>query len=140
MATKTLSDRSLKRLEGVNPILVQVVKRAIELSKVDFMVIEGLRSVERQKQLYSQGRTAPGKKVTWTLKSKHIDGQAVDIAPVNPDGSINWTNLKLFDEMAFAMFRAANEVGVKIKWGADWDMDGVYRESGESDSPHFELA
>ena len=134
-----LSQRSLNRLVGVNENLVNVVKRAIEISEVDFMVVEGLRTKQRQDELYAQGRTKPGKVVTWTMKSKHIDGLAVDIAPCNKDGSINWNDLKMFDKMADAMFKAAEELGVKIRWGRDWDMDGTSGEKGETDSPHFEL-
>ena len=134
-----LSQRSLNRLIGVNENLVNVVKRAIEISEVDFMVVEGLRTKQRQEELYAQGRTKPGKVVTWTMKSKHIDGLAVDIAPCNKDGSINWNDLKMFDKMADAMFKAAKELNINIRHGADWNMNGVKREKGETDSPHFEL-
>lgn len=134
-----LSQRSLSRLVGVNESLVNVVKRAIEISDVDFMVVEGLRTKQRQEGLYAQGRTKPGKVVTWTMKSKHIDGLAVDIAPCNKDGSINWNDLKMFDKMADAMFKAAKELNINIRWGRDWDMDGIRGEKGETDSPHFEL-
>lgn len=137
--TFKLSKRSLDRLTGVNEKMVSVVKRAIEISEVDFMVVEGVRTLKRQEELYAQGRTKPGKIVTWTMKSKHIDGLAVDIAPVNPDGSINWNDLKKFDKMADAMFLASKELGITIRHGADWDMDGIRREKGETDSPHFEL-
>jgi D-alanyl-D-alanine dipeptidase len=134
-----LSQRSLNRLIGVNENLVNVVKRAIEISEVDFMVVEGLRTKQRQEELYAQGRTKPGKVVTWTMKSKHIDGLAVDIAPCNKDGSINWNDLKMFDKMADAMFKAAKELNINIRHGADWNMNGIKREKGETDSPHFEL-
>ena len=134
-----LSQTSLDRLKGVNERLVMVVHRALELSTVDFTVVEGLRSKERQKQLYAQGRTTPGNKVTWTLKSKHIDGLAVDLAPIQ-NGQVDWTDLAKFDAIAKAIFMAAAELGVKIRWGADWNQNGRPREKGESDSPHFELA
>lgn len=134
-----LSQRSLSRLVGVNDNLVKVVKRAIEISEVDFMVVEGLRTKQRQEELYAQGRTKPGKIVTWTMKSKHIEGLAVDIAPCNKDGSINWNDLNMFDKMADAMFKAAKELNINIRHGADWNMNGVKREKGETDSPHFEL-
>ena len=133
-----LGARSLARLEGVHPDLVRVVKRAIEITAQDFMVTEGLRTLARQKDLYAQGRTKPGPVVTWTLKSKHIDGLAVDLVPFN-DGKPDWTAGKNFDEIAKAMHDAAEELGVQITWGADWDRDGNPRERGESDSPHFQL-
>lgn len=135
--TYQLSQRSLKNLEGVNPKLVAVVKRALELSTQDFMVIEGLRTQARQDELWAQGRTKPGAIVTWTKDaSSHGTGHAVDICPY----PVDWTDLKKFDAIAVAMFAAAAELGVKLRWGADWDQDNKPRERGESDSPHFELA
>jgi peptidoglycan L-alanyl-D-glutamate endopeptidase CwlK len=136
-----LGSQSRARLKGVHPQLVRVVERAIELSRVDFMVLEGVRTPERQKQLYAQGRTRPGPKVTWTLTSNHFVkadgfGHAVDLVP----WPVDWSDLKKFDAIAHAMFAAADEIGIKIRWGANWDRDGKPRARGESDSPHFELA
>lgn len=131
----TFSKRSRQNLSGVHPDLCRVVKRALELTTVDFMVIEGRRTVQRQRELYNQGRTTPGPIVTWTMRSKHLLGLAVDLLPAPYD----WKDLKNFDAVAEAMFKAADELGVEIRWGADWDMDGNKRERGESDSPHFEI-
>lgn len=135
--------RSKKNLVGVHPKLVDVVTRALAISEEiggpDFTVIEGVRTPERQKELYAQGRTKPGRKVTWTLKSNHFVnprtgwGHAIDLYPGT------WTDLSKFRKQAEAMLRAANELGVPIRWGADWDRDGVFYEKGEGDSPHFEL-
>ena len=118
-----------------------MVERAILQSGQDFTVLEGVRTPARQKQLYAQGRTRPGPKVTWTLTSRHFInpdtgyGHAVDLAPF----PIDWTDPARFDRIARAMFESAAELGIKIRWGADWDRDGKPRERGESDSPHFEL-
>lgn len=137
----TLSKASLDKLQGVHPKLVNVVKRAIELTKQDFKVLEGVRTPERQKELYAQGRTKPGPKVTWTLTSNHFVnpktgyGHAVDLVPY----PVDWETLSKFDAIQKAMFAAAKELGVTIRWGADWDQDGKPRERGESDSPHFEI-
>lgn len=131
-----LGSRSLDRLKGVDPRLVNVVKLAISLSEIDFSVLEGVRTLARQRELYAQGRTKPGKIVTWTMKSRHIEGKAVDLIPY----PIDWNDLVKFNKIAAAMFRAAKQLGVKIRWGADWDGDGKPREKGETDSPHFELA
>ncbi|PHI31048.1 M15 family metallopeptidase [Budvicia aquatica] len=128
------SQRSENNLKGVNANLVKVVRRALEITSVDFTVIEGVRTLARQEQLYAQGRTAPGKIVTWTMKSKHIDGNAVDLLPVT-----GWDNLSSFKAVSKAMFQAANELGVKIIWGADWNGNGI-QEKGETDSPHFEIS
>lgn len=152
-----LDARSIDNLANVHPQLVRVVHRAAELSRVPFKVIEGVRTAERQERLYGQGRTAEQlrakslppslarptmPKVTWTLSSRHfIDqktgfGRAVDLLPAPYD----WQDTQPFDDMAKAMFAAADELGVKIRWGADWDRDGNPRERGEADSPHFEIA
>lgn len=130
-----LSPKSLDKMKGVNPTLVAVVKRAIELSAIDFSVLEGFRTHERQEQLYAQGRTAPGNIVTWTMKSKHLDGKAVDLVPY----PLDWNDMKKFDQISKAMFAAADELGVSIRWGADWNQNGKPREKGETDSPHFEI-
>jgi len=135
-----LGTRSRANLAGVHPDLVRVVERAIAISPVDFMVIEGVRTPARQRELYAQGRTKPGEVVTWTLNSNHFRkadgyGHAVDLLPAPYD----WKDLRKFDLVAQAMFRAAEELDKKIRWGADWDRDGRPRERGESDSPHFEL-
>jgi peptidoglycan L-alanyl-D-glutamate endopeptidase CwlK len=133
---------SLKKLEGVDPRMVEVCKRAIQISTQDFLVLEGVRTPQRQAALYAQGRTLPGKQVTWTLKSNHFVnpktgfGEAVDLCPY----PVDWETPAKFDAISRAMFAAAAELGTPIRWGADWDRDGNPRERGESDSPHFELA
>ena len=139
-----VSALSRSRLKGVHPDLIRVVDRALMLSSVDFMVIEGVRTPERQRALYAQGRTKPGRIVTWTLRSRHLVqadgfGHAVDLAPY----PLDWegpARFPKFDAIARAMFAAADDLGVAIRWGADWDRDGKPRERGESDSPHWELA
>lgn len=128
----TLSQRSLDALKGVHPNMVRVVKRAIQITQQDFLVTEGVRTPERQRQLYAKGRTAPGPKVTWTLQSNHFVqasgyGHAVDLAPF----PVDWNDLRKFHQIADAMKRAALMEGVKITWGGDW--------TSSKDLPHFEL-
>lgn len=136
-----LTARCEERLRGVDPRLVEIVRDAALRCPRKFIVVEGLRTVERQKELYAQGRTKPGKIVTWTLASKHIDGKAVDLAPIKDDKSIDWADLKAFDAIAHAMFAAAEHLEYRIRWGADWSGNGIPRERGknENDSPHFEI-
>ena len=141
MLNHKLSIASKRKLEGVHPKLKAVVELALLKSKVDFKVIEGVRTEERQKLLYAQGRTAPGPIVTWTLNSNHFVnkstgfGHAVDLLPEPYD----WKELKQFDLMAEAMMEAAKELDVTIRWGKDWNMNGKPGEKGETDSPHFEI-
>lgn len=117
-----LSNRSLSRLEGVHPDLVSVVKEAIRISTVDFAVTEGLRTVERQKQLLAAGASK-------TMNSRHITGHAVDLAPII-GGEIRW-DWPPFHDIAKAMKEAAKQLGVPIIWGGDW--------VSFKDGPHFEL-
>lgn len=139
MSNFKFGTRSMLRLRGVDRRLVRVAELALSRSPFDMTVIEGLRTAERQAQLYAQGRTTPGPVVTWTLKSKHIDGKAIDLGPLDGKGQIAWNNRELFLEMSGLMFKAAEELGVQIRWGADWDRDGIPYEKGEYDGPHFEL-
>jgi len=111
-----LSSRSLKKLEGVNPQLVSAVKRAIELTTIDFAVTEGLRSAARQKQLVAKGASQ-------TLKSKHITGDAIDLVAML-GSRISW-ELSLYDELADAMKKAAIELDVSIRWGGAWHIDDI---------------
>lgn len=117
-----LSHRSLERLTGVHPDLVAVVHRAIEMTPVDFMVVEGLRTLSRQQALFRQGATR-------TLKSRHLTGHAVDLAPW-VGGTARW-DWPLFHPMADAMKEAAASLGVELVWGGDWRTF--------VDGPHFEL-
>lgn len=151
-----LGAKSIASLDGVHSSLAGVVRRAIEITTQDFMVLEGVRTEKRQRELYGKGRTKdelraegvdpslaqPGvKSVTWTLKSNHFVqadgfGHAVDLVPY----PVDWNTLSKFDAIADAMMKAADELGVSIRHGADWDMDGKRRERGESDNPHWEIA
>lgn len=145
-----LSKKSLERLEGVDERLIEVVKIAIEVSNIDFVVTEGLRTVERQRELVAKGASQ-------TMKSKHIEGLAVDLAAYIGD-RISW-EMNLYDDIADAMKYAAKEIDVPICWGAAWhiedirEWDGtmqdamdeyidVRRSQGKRpfiDGPHFEI-
>lgn len=117
-----LSARSLSRLEGVHPHLVRVVKRAIELTPVDFTITEGLRTRERQLQLVAAGASQ-------TKNSRHLTGHAVDVAAL-VGGEVRW-DWPLYGRIAAAFKQAASEEGVDIVWGGDWKT--------LRDGPHFEL-
>jgi peptidoglycan L-alanyl-D-glutamate endopeptidase CwlK len=108
----TLSKSSLKCLHGVHPDLVRVVQRAIILTECDFKVIEGLRTVARQKRLFEAGATR-------TMNSRHLTGHAVDLAAL-VDGKVRW-DWPLYSQIAKAMKQAAIDENVPIVWGAVWD-------------------
>ena len=117
-----LGARSKQRLKGVHDDLVKVVERAIEITTVDFTVLEGLRDPERQKALYESGASQ-------TLNGRHITGHAVDLGAW-VDGEVRW-DWPLYHKIAAAMKEAAKQLGIKIVCGADW--------KSFPDGPHFEL-
>ena len=83
-------ERSKTNLDTVCPAPQQLAYCAIQETEIDFMVIEGFRPQERQNELYAQGRTKAGKKVTWTLNSRHTSGRAFDIVALK-NGEIDWS-------------------------------------------------
>lgn len=114
-----LSQASLNKLQGVQPQLVAVVQRAIQISPIDFKVVEGLRTLERQKQLLAQ-------KATTTLRSRHLTGHAVDLcALVNNQVTYEY---QYYTQISEAMKSAAKELGVVIEWGGNWKTfkDGMH--------------
>lgn len=135
----TISARDAARLQGVHPDLVAVVLEAVGRCRFRVRVLEGRRTIERQRELYAQGRTTPGKVVTWSMDSRHLTGHAVDLAPIDDNGVIDWNDLLAFNALAIAMLAAASELRTPLRWGGDWDSDGKFRERNEFDSPHFEL-
>jgi len=118
----TLGTRSLARLEGVHPDLVRIVKTAASISDLDFTVLEGLRTIERQKQLFAQ-------KATKTMNSRHITGHAVDLAPML-DGEVSW-DWPLYNRLAKIVKAAAAIERLPLQWGGDWRTF--------KDGPHWEL-
>ena len=116
-----LGARSKQRLKGVHDDLVKVVERAIEITTVDFTVLEGLRDPDRQKAIFEAGGST-------TLNSRHITGHAVDIGAW-VDNQVDWS-WPLYHKIAAAMKEAARQVNVPIEWGGDWKM---------KDGPHWQL-
>lgn len=145
-----LSERSIRKLQGVERSLVDVVLEAIELTKVDFGVTFGMRTLEEQKKLYESGRSQ-------TMKSKHLDGRAVDLVAYF-GSDISW-ELNVYDDICDAMAEAARRHTIPIKWGAAWSEGDIRMYSGTAedamnayidlrrsegsrpfiDAPHFEM-
>ena len=117
-----LDEKSRKKLEKVHSHLEAVITLAADRSPLPFIVTEGLRTAERQKQLFAAGATR-------TLNSRHLFGKAVDIAAV-VDGEVRW-DWPLYDILARAIKDAAADLKVPIVWGGDW--------TSFRDGPHFEL-
>jgi len=137
------SKRSLDNLQGVHPDLARVLHCAILDTPIDFTIVEGVRTQARQQQLYAQGRTAPGPRVTNAdgvrSKSNHQAkadgyGHAVDLYPI-VDGKLQVNGAavtKALGEIAKHIKATANQIGVRITWGGDW--------KSPYDPPHFELS
>jgi peptidoglycan L-alanyl-D-glutamate endopeptidase CwlK len=148
--TFKLSQRSIDKMEGVDADLVAVTKRAIELTKIDFGVIYGMRTIQEQEKLVAAGKSQ-------TMKSKHLVGRAVDLMAY-VDGKGCW-ELNVYDDLCDAMKEAAKELSVAIKWGAAWSEGDIRTYPGTAedammayvdlrrgqgrrpfiDGPHFEL-
>lgn len=133
------SKRSKDALAGVHPDLVRVMEAAIEAPPVDFTIVEGVRTVARQKQLYAQGRTTSGPVVTYAdgvkKKSEHQPkadgyGHAVDIYPFH-GGKIQFNDVAGLKALAIHIKAVAACLGVSITWGGDWKRP--------YDPPHFQV-
>lgn len=118
--------RSRERLIGVDPRLVKVLNELIKI--MDVTIIEGVRSEERQEQLLAQGKTK-------TKYSKHITGKAVDLAPY----PINWEDREMFHYMGGMLRGIGQSMGLKIRWGGDWDSDGDINDNKFDDLVHVEI-
>lgn len=148
--TFSLSQRSLDKLTGVDQRLVDVVKRAIQITTVDFGVTCGLRTQAEQQRLVDTGASQ-------TLDSNHVKGRAVDLVAYVGNRA-SW-ELNLYDDIALAMKVAARELKVPIRWGAAWNVPDLTKWNGTMegamnyyidtrrkqnqrpfiDAPHFEL-
>lgn len=118
----SLSSKSKLRLKDTHPDIQSVVAAAIKISAVDFMVLEGVRSVDRQKELFAAGATQ-------TMNSRHLTGHAVDLAAV-VGGHVTW-KAPLYNKIADAMLKAAADLGIPLVWGGSW--------VSFKDLDHFEL-
>lgn len=130
MSKFRLSTRSLNNLNGVHPDLRAVVELAITLTEVDFAVVEGVRTLEKQREYVAKG-------LSKTLKSRHIDGCAVDLGAFL--GKEYLRHAAPYHKIKDAVFDAAGRLKIPIRWGGDWDCDGDSGDEKFFDGPHFEL-
>jgi len=117
-----LGSTSLARLNGVHPDMQKVVHEAIKRAPIDFTVLEGLRTKERQRQLVAKGASK-------TMNSYHLTGHAVDIAPL-VNGIVTW-DWKYYRQLAPVIKQVAKDLGVNITWGGDW--------KSFPDGPHWQI-
>lgn len=119
---QVFSVQSLLKLEGIHPDLKKVMMLAVSKSPLGLVVIEGMRSLARQKELLAH-------KATTTLHSRHLDGHAVDVAPAI-GGVIRW-DWPLYYQIEPVIKAAAKELNIPIEWGGDWHTF--------KDGPHWQL-
>lgn len=132
-----MNARSRERLRGVQPDLVAVVERAYQIGP-PFIVTEGMRTLERQRQLVAAGASR-------TLNSRHLTGHAADLAAL-VDNQVRW-DWPLYLKLAESMRTASLELKVPVRWGGSWKllsgMTGPITNEALSktfpDGPHFEL-
>jgi|GEM_PF-279683 len=108
---------------GVNADLIKVLKRAQQLSKVKFHIHEGLRTLERQREMVRRGWSK-------TMDSEHLKGRAVDVR-ADGDPAVGDLDRKKYEEINRAMRQASEEAGIPVEWGGDWKKF--------KDVPHFQF-
>ena len=114
-----LGKKSRTRLVGVHPDLILLLGTAIQITPVDFTVLEGLRTKERQARLLEEKKTT-------TMNSRHLTGDAVDIGALI-DGKISW-DWQYYEDIYGAVCEASRQLGIEFEWGGNWKSfkDGVH--------------
>lgn len=123
-------NKSLAHLAEVHPDLQKVFLRAIELTPLDFAIVDGKRTLAEQQKNVANGASK-------TMNSRHLTGHAVDVAPY-VDGKISW-HWPHYRVIRVPILQASRELGIPLRSGADWDQDQNWEELGENDGPHWEL-
>jgi len=123
---------SKRRLKTCHPDIQRLMNEVIKL--YDFSVLEGERTLEKQQEYFKAGKS---KLDGIYQKSKHQSSPslAVDIVPY----PIDWNDTKRFAYLAGLVMAKADELGIKIRWGGNWDMDFDFKDQSFHDLPHFEL-
>lgn len=120
------SQKSLDNLKGVDRRLVRICNLAIQI--MDFVVWDGVRTLEEQRINVARGKS-------WTMKSKHLTGMAVDLVPY----PVDWDDVEIFCVLAGVMKAAAHTIGVKLRWGGDWNQNMSTKDEHNRDYGHFEI-
>jgi len=149
--TYQFSQGSLENLQSCDKRLQMLAHRAIDI--IDFTVLEGRRSKERQNELYQQGRS----KLQWPESNHNVEqeggkSKAFDIAPypidwaqmpdnLSTDNAFQWARERArFYYLAGIMKALAHEMGFSIRWGGDWDGDNEFSDQSFDDLVHFEIS
>jgi peptidoglycan LD-endopeptidase CwlK len=114
--------RSLGNLHGTHPKLQAVTLRALQLTTVDFLITDGLRTIAEQRRFVKTGKSK-------TMKSKHLTGRAIDYVAWE-NGSFTYAESKML-AISKAFKAASAELNIPIEWGGDW--------KSFHDTPHIQL-
>ena len=124
------SETSRGRLYTCDRRIITICEHAIQF--IDFTVVCGHRNDAEQDALYAQGRTAPGRIITYKSGGESIHNtdpsRALDFAPY----PIDWSNIVRFGEVAGIMKYIAWQNGLDLQWGGDWP--------NFKDYPHIQIA
>lgn len=136
------SKRSLKRLKGVEPLLIAIFVDAISDSPYDFGIPRsgGYRSASEQNKLYKEGKS---QRDGYKRRSYHQSGKAIDIF-LYIGGKAYWDKDKLEEVAKHIQKVAKDKYKVELIWGGDWDNDGnrVDHDPDEKffDGAHFQIS
>lgn len=127
--TFKFSKRSLDNLKGVHPLMIKLMKTAIVNAPIDFVITEGVRTTERQQELFKQGKSKCDGIKNKSKHQKKADGYgyAVDLYPL----PIQYKNTKPYIILSEHIKKVAKKLGIKITWGGDFKTF--------VDMPHYQL-
>lgn len=123
MTKYKFSKRSLSNIEGIDPRLIILLGLMLQHSPYDFIVTEGVRTKERQKQLVKEGKSK-------TMNSRHLTGSAFDIAMIDENGTVTWER-RYYKSFADVFLKLAARLGFEVEWGGNWKTF--------IDCPHFQI-
>lgn len=107
-----LSQRSLDTLAPTSPRIQAVAHCAIQRTEVDFVVYHGLRSDAEQRSMIARG-------VSWVNRSRHQDGEAIDVMALDENGRGTWEPEPYY-EIAKAFYSCGDDLGYPVTWGGEW--------------------
>ncbi len=126
------SRSSKSKLDTCHPDLIKVFDKVIELGRWDPTILEGHRSEDRQNELFRQGQS---KVVGGKSKHNSLPSNAVDVAPY----PIKWDDANRFYRFGEYVLGVAHTMGIKLRWGGDWDNDADIKDQKFNDLVHFEI-
>ena len=122
--------KSKERLATCDEKLQKIFNEVIKY--VDCSVLEGNRNEERQNKLYDEGKT----KVKFPNgRHNRYPSKAVDVTPY----PVDWKDRERQTLFAGFVLGVASQMGIKVRWGGDWDQDFEVQDNKFDDFPHFEI-